>query len=87
MGLLLQKYKIEINSENEQNIIKIDSSNDVLLKSNISLFQEYINKKLDNNFLKLKIEELLLHSLRINKNLFTSFLQSIITPPIKYLNN
>ncbi len=47
------------------------------MKSNISLFQEYINKKLDNNLLKLKIEELILHSIRINKNLFTSFLKSI----------
>ena len=73
----IQKYKIEINSENEQNSIKIDSSKDLLLKSNISLFQEYMDKKLDNNLLKLKIEELCLHSLRINKNLFTSFLQSI----------
>jgi len=74
---LIKKYKIRINSLDEKNIIKIDSSKDVLLKSNISLFQEYINKKLDNNLLKLKIEELILHSIRINKNLFTPFLKSI----------
>jgi AraC-like DNA-binding protein len=76
---LIQKYKININSINEKNIIKIDSSKDGLLKSNISLFQEYIDKKLDNSLLKLKIEELFLHSLRLNKNLFASFLQSITT--------
>jgi AraC-like DNA-binding protein len=74
---LIQKYKIKIASTNKQNIIKIDFSKDLLLKSNISLFQDYIDKKLDDNLLKLKIEELLLHSLRINKNLFTSFLYSI----------
>lgn len=74
---LIQKYKIKINSTNENHIIKLDYSQDILLKSNISLFQEYIDKKLDNNLLILKIEEIILHSLRINKNLFSSFIQSI----------
>lgn len=76
---LIQKYKININSTNEKNIIKLDYSKDLLLKSNISLFQKYIDKKLDNNLLKLKIEEIILHSLRINQILFSSFIQSIIS--------
>jgi AraC-like DNA-binding protein len=74
---LIEKYKIKLDSTNTNSIIKLDYSLDILLKSNISLFQDYINKKLDNNLLKLKIEEMFLHSLRIDKNLFSSFLGSI----------
>ncbi|VAY86242.1 Transcriptional regulator, AraC family [hydrothermal vent metagenome] len=74
---LMQKYKIKINSTNKNNVIKLNCSQDMLFKSNISLLQEYLHKRLDNNLLKLKIEEIILHSLRINKNLFLSFLYSI----------
>jgi AraC-like DNA-binding protein len=74
---LIQKYKIKITSIQGKNIIKLNYSLDILLKSNIYLFRDYINKKLDNNFLKLKIEEIFLHFLRINKNLFSSFMYSI----------
>ncbi len=49
---LIQKYKIKINFTDKQNIIKVDYSLDILLKSNISLFQEYINKNLNNNLLR-----------------------------------
>ena len=73
----VQKYKIKINSTNEKNIIKLNYSLDILLKNNISLLQEYIDRKFDNNLLKLKIEEIILHSLRINKSLFLSFLSSV----------
>ena len=74
---LLLKYKINLNSIKEDSIIKINYVNDNLLKINISLFENYLNKNLDNNLLKLKIEEILLHSLRINKKLFSSFIQAI----------
>ena len=74
---LLLKYKIIINSTDENSIIKLNFAQDSLLDNNIFLFQEYINKRLDNNLLKLKIEEIMLHSLRINKNLFSSFIRAV----------
>lgn len=74
---LIEKYNLIINPINKNNIVKLDYSQDMLLKSNISLFQKYMDQKLDNNFLKLKIEEIILHSLRMNKNLFSSFIYSI----------
>lgn len=73
----LLKYKIELNSTNRNKIISLDYSKDSLLKSNISLFHEYVDKNLDNTFLKLKVEEILLHSLRVNKNLFSSFIYTL----------
>jgi AraC-like DNA-binding protein len=74
---LIQKYKIKVNTINKENIIKLDYSSDSLLSSNISLFQDYLSKNLDDNLLKLKIEELFLHFIRIDKYLFSSFIHSI----------
>ena len=58
---LRQKYKINITSRSKQNVIKVDYSKDILFKNSISIFQEYIKKKLDDNLLKLKIEEIIFH--------------------------
>ncbi len=74
---LLLKYNIPLNSINPNSIIKLNYLKDDLLNSNVSLFQNYLDKHLDNNLLKLKIEEIILHSLRINKKLFSSFIQAI----------
>lgn len=49
---LIEKYNLIINPINKNNIVKLDYSQDMLLKSNISLFQKYMDQKLDNNFLK-----------------------------------
>jgi AraC-like DNA-binding protein len=74
---LLDKYKIKNTSIKEQNIIKINGIQDSFLQDNISLFRQYIERNLDTRLLKLKVEELLLHALRLNKNAFSDFLYSI----------
>ena len=76
---LIQKYEIATNTRDRQNVVKINTSQDMLLQSNISLLQKYINKKLAASLIQLKIEEILLHALRINNKLFTSFLHSILS--------
>ena len=75
---LIQKYKIKTTTQTQTNIIKLNYSHDILLKENISLFQKYMDTKIDNNFLKLKIEEIILHSIRIDKDSFSSFIKSIL---------
>jgi AraC-like DNA-binding protein len=74
---LLDKYKIKNTSITEKNIIKINGIQDSFLQDNISLFRQYIERNLDTRLLKLKVEELLLHALRLNKNAFSDFLYSI----------
>jgi hypothetical protein len=54
---LLIKYNIQIDSIKKNSIIKLNYKKDKLLKSNISLFHEYLNKNLDNNLLKLKMKK------------------------------
>lgn len=76
---LLRKYNIEINKTTKNTVVKINYVDDLLFKSNVLLFQEYIDKRLTNNLLKLKIEEMILHSLRLNKKSFESFIHSITT--------
>ncbi len=75
----IRKYQIQINSIDKTNIVKINYSQDELLDNNISLFQNYVDKKLNNNLLKLKIEEIILHSIKIDEKSFLSFINSIIS--------
>lgn len=85
---LLLKYKISINTMTKNNIVTFNFNKNTLLNTNINLFQEYINQELDTNLLKLKIEEIFLHTLRLNKNLFSSFINEVTSKSqdrIKYI--
>ena len=84
----LLKYKITINTKEKNNIVKLNYKRNTLLNTNVQLFQDYINQELDTNLLKLKIEEIFLHSLRLNPNLFSSFINEITSKSqdrIKYI--
>lgn len=73
----LDKYKIDVNSSKQEDIVKVQSLNDKFLKNSIEILQEYVKQDLDENILKLKIEEIILHSLRINKKIFLAYLNAI----------
>ena len=85
---LKEKYNISINTTLSNNIIKINYHEDILFKKNIDLLKEYLTNNIDNNLLKLKVEEIFLHSLRNNNNKFSSFINSILQTSkdrIKYI--
>ena len=73
------KYNIKISTSNMQNIAKVTYHNDILFKNNISIFQQYLEKKYDNNFLTLKVEELFLQALRLSNHQIHSFINSILS--------
>ena len=73
----LKKYKIEVTATTEKDIVKVQSLNDKFLKNSIDVLQEYVKQNLDENILKLKIEEIILHSLRTNKMAFLAYLNAI----------
>ena len=73
----LKKYKIEVTATTEKDIVKVQSLNDKFLKNSIDVLQEYVKQNLDENILKLKIEEIILHSLRTNKLAFLAYLNAI----------
>ncbi len=75
----IEKFNIKIENKNKNNIAKVTYLNDKLFENNIKTFQQYLNEKLDQNFLKLKIEEILLQVVRLNNKLMYSFLNSILS--------
>jgi AraC-like DNA-binding protein len=75
---MLQKYNIEIDTSKKKIIAKVPYLQNSLLQRNISLLQAYMDKDMDQNLLKLKIEELILHSLVINKDIL-SFIKSVLS--------
>lgn len=82
------KYKIQINIKDEQSIVKISYKNDNLFENSVEIFQEYLKVGLDENLLKLKIEEMFLHSLKSNKKEMYSFINYILLTSkdrIKYI--
>ncbi len=52
---------------------------DDLMQTNINLFQNYLDKEMPNSILKLKIEELLLTILHLDKIKMLSFLKAIVS--------
>jgi len=73
------KYNIKISTSNIENIAKVTYHNDILFKNNISIFQQYLEKRYDDNFLTLKIEEIFLQALRLNDHQMHSFINSILS--------
>ena len=64
----IKKYNIKITTSEIKSISKVTYKNDVLFENNINIFQQYLEKRLDENLLKLKIEEIFLQALRLNKH-------------------
>lgn len=75
----IKKYNIKIATSEIKSISKVTYKNDVLFESNINIFQQYLEKRLDENLLKLKIEEIFLQALRLNKHQTHCFLNSILS--------
>jgi len=73
----LEKHKIEVLSSSQEDIVNVKYLDDTFLKNSIEMLKEYSNENLSTSLLKLKIEEILLHTLRINKRNFHAYLQAI----------
>ena len=75
----IKKYNIKINTTEIKSIAKTTYNNDMLFENNINIFQQYLEKRLDENLLKLKIEEIFLQALRLNKHQTHCLLNSILS--------
>jgi len=74
---LIEKYKLKVDSSKEEDVLSMSYFKDVFLKNSIDLFLEYAKVGLNNNLLKLKIEEILLHTLSRKEEGFLSYLKAI----------
>jgi AraC family transcriptional regulator, exoenzyme S synthesis regulatory protein ExsA len=75
----LNKYNIQINTIEQENIVKASFKRDKLFENSVEIFQEYLKIKYDENLLKLKIEEIFLQTIRFNKNQMDSFFNAILS--------
>jgi len=73
----IQKYCISLNENINIDCIHMTYENNINLKENINLLENYIDKGFENHFIKLKIEEIFLHVLRTKKKDFLSFLNTV----------
>jgi len=73
----IAKYKLDIEVENMNNLVSFSSGQ--LLQTLVSSYKLYIDKELEqqNEIIKLKTEEILLHLLSKDKPLFLSWLKAI----------
>jgi len=74
----MKKYNVVLKTNKEQGVFKVSYHKDRLFLTNITLFEEYLEKKLAPELLKLKIEEIFLHTMRMNPQGFSNFLNTII---------
>jgi AraC family transcriptional regulator, exoenzyme S synthesis regulatory protein ExsA len=75
----LNKYNIQIDIKEQQNIVKASYESDKLFENSVKTFQEYLKIEFDENLLKLKIEEIFLQTIRLNKNQMDSFFNSVLS--------
>ncbi|QKF67423.1 transcriptional regulator, AraC family [Arcobacter venerupis] len=75
----LNKYNIQIDINEQQNIVKTSFKSDKLFDNSVEIFQEYLKIEFDENLLKLKIEEIFLQTIRLNKNQMDSFFNSVLS--------
>ena len=73
----IKKYNLDISSKNDLALFKLTYKDDENFENTINSFQNYIDTKLNTNLLKLKVEEIFLHILRINKIQMNDFLNTI----------
>jgi len=74
----IKKYNIDISSRNDLELFKLTYKDDENFDDTIKSFQNYIDTKLNTNLLKLKIQEIFLHILRVNKIQMNDFLNTIL---------
>jgi len=74
----IKKYKISINTNNTNELLKINYKKDLFLKNTIEQFIEFFDNSFDEYLLKLKIEEIFLHINRINPNNLANFIKLIL---------
>lgn len=74
----IKKYNIDICSKNDLELFKLTYKDDENFDNTIKSFQNYIDTKLNTNLLKLKIQEIFLHILRVNKIQMNDFLNTIL---------
>ena len=74
----IKKYNLQPSTQITKKSLKISYQHDALFCTNVALFEEYLNKQLSTQLLKLKVEELLLHTLRINKKGVYSLFNAIL---------
>ena len=74
----IQRYDIELKSSPAEGAIYIQNR-DKLLQNNITMFENYLDDKMPNKLLKLKIEEIFLSLFHTNKEMMLSFFKSIIS--------
>jgi len=70
----IKKYKVSTNCKEKCPILTLSYHNDALLNNGVHSLEEYLDLGLDENLIKLKIEELFLHVLRIKKASFLTLL-------------
>lgn len=74
----IKKYKIPL-SDMKKSIVKINYANDDIFMSNIDLLKKYIESNVDSAFVKLKLEEILLYSLKYDRLKTISFLNDVVS--------
>lgn len=74
----ISKYRIDLDKNSSKDIVVYDYTKDIFLQESLSAFELYIDKIEETRLLKLKVEEIFLHVLRVNEKEFTSFLNSIV---------
>jgi len=74
----IKKYNIELQGRQEQTVLKVSYNLDTLFSSNVTLFEEYLEQKMSTELLKLKVEEIFLHTMRLMPKEFHSFLNAIV---------
>ena len=75
----VKKYKIVLQTQDSKNLIAVAYKNDETFAKSVLAFSEYLEKKFDTNLLKLKIEEILLHTLRVNAKAFSAFINAVLS--------
>jgi AraC family transcriptional regulator, exoenzyme S synthesis regulatory protein ExsA len=76
---LIQKYNMIIDTKEEKNIISVNYKSDALFTCNVENFQQYLEQNFDTMLLKLKIEELFLQAIRLQKSSMHAFINAILS--------
>jgi len=75
----IQKYPTQIMTKEEKNIVKVHYKKDTFFNQSVINFQEYLDKNFDPNLIKLKIQEIFLHALRVDKSTTEKFINSVLS--------
>ena len=74
----VKKYNITLQTQDSKTLISVNYKYDETFTNSVLAFVEYLEKKFDTNLLKLKIEEILLHTLRVETKAFSTFINAVL---------